>query len=71
MSDEPEVECSMCGRDGYPPASCDLCHGRARPQPRAHTLSERRAHPNRFREDRGGGDGGLGPKRANVPGADA
>lgn len=71
MSDEPTVECSMCGRDGQPPASCALCHGRAQVQGRAHTLSEERAHPQRFRDDRYSDNGGLGPKRANIPGSDA
>lgn len=42
MSEEPTVECSLCGRTGEPPASCDMCHGGASVQPRGYTLSERR-----------------------------
>jgi hypothetical protein len=67
MSDTPAVECSMCGRDGYPPAGCDICHGRANVQSRAHTLSEERAHPGRFRDRRY--DENVGPKVVNIPGS--
>lgn len=42
MSKEVTVECSLCGRTGEPPASCDICHGGAETQSRAYTLSERR-----------------------------
>jgi hypothetical protein len=56
-----EVECGICGLNGQPPASCDICHGQAPVEPRAYTLSEQRAGlaP---KEDRYGHDGGLAPK---------
>jgi hypothetical protein len=70
MSDNtPEVECSLCGRDGYPSSDCGICHGSAKAQSRAHTLSEERANPRRFRDDRYGEDGGVGPRRVNIPGS--
>ncbi len=56
------VECSLCGRNGQPPASCDMCHGGAETQPRAYTLSERRAGLAPEEEDRYGTEGGLNPK---------
>lgn len=69
MEDTPTVECSMCGRDGYPPAACGLCHGRAKPQSRAMTLSEetveRRKDPDRYKRD-----GAISPKIVNMPGSD-
>lgn len=37
-----EVECSVCGLTGVPPAGCDICHGGAPVQPRGYTLSEHR-----------------------------
>lgn len=43
MSEPITVECSLCGRTGEPPASCDMCFGNAETQPRAYTLSEIRA----------------------------
>lgn len=43
MSSEILTECSLCGRTGEPPASCDMCFGNAQTQPRAYTLSERRS----------------------------
>lgn len=70
MSNNTEVECSMCGRDGEPPVGCTICGGRAKVQSRAHTLSEERANPRKYRDDRYGDDGGLGPKRINLPGTD-
>lgn len=42
MSEEIQVECSLCGRTGEPPASCDMCHGTAATQERGYTLSETR-----------------------------
>lgn len=61
MSELAKVECSLCGRDGEPPEDCEICHGGAKVQSRAHTLSDSRAGrvPN---EDRYGADGGLNPK---------
>ncbi len=40
---ESTVECSLCGKTGEPPASCEMCHGGAPTVDRAYTLSERRA----------------------------
>lgn len=59
MSDNP-VECSICGRDGQPPAACDLCHGNAKVQSRAFSLSDVRAG-RAPKEDRYGAEGGLNP----------
>jgi hypothetical protein len=59
--EEPQVECSICGRNGQPPQLCDLCHGNAPVQSREYTLSDHRA--GRAPEaDRYGTDGGLNPK---------
>lgn len=41
--EEQAVECSVCGRNGQPPASCETCGGRASVVSRAYTLSEVRA----------------------------
>lgn len=38
-----EVECAVCGLNGPPPASCDICHGGAETQDRGYTLSEKRS----------------------------
>lgn len=65
-----EVECSLCGRDGYPPEGCDLCHGRAKPQARAHTLSEERVNPKKYKTDRYSRTGNVSPKIINLPGSD-
>lgn len=70
MSEEPLVECSLCGLDGYPPPSCGLCHGRAKPQSRQHTLSEERAHPQRYHTDRYNRTGNVSPKTVRLPGTD-
>lgn len=43
MSEHVTVECSLCGRTGEPPASCDICHGGAQTQSRGYTLSEIRS----------------------------
>lgn len=46
MSDLPEFECSLCGRDlpdGIVPSGCDICRGGAQVQSRAHTLSDSRS----------------------------
>lgn len=59
--DDTKVECSLCGRNGEPPASCDICHGGAQTRERAYTLSE--VHSGTApKEDRYGNDGGLNPK---------
>lgn len=70
MSDAPLVECSLCGRDGVPPTACGTCHGRARTQSRAMTLSEERTQSRRNRNDRYGDDGGIGPRIVHMPGSD-
>lgn len=64
------LECSMCGRDGGPVASCDLCHGAQRfAQERHYTLSEERQgkNPNPG-NDRYGPHGEVGPKIVVLPG---
>lgn len=69
MSDfVPEVECSLCGREGGSFVGCGTCHGRAKDQPAAFTLSDHRAR-RAPREDRYGGDGGLNPRSPNLPGS--
>ena len=70
MSDTPLVECSLCGRDGNPPSGCGICHGTAKTQSRAHTLSEERAHPRKYADKRYGNDGRVGPRIVNMPGSD-
>jgi hypothetical protein len=70
MSDTPLVECSMCGRDGYPPKGCTICAGTAKVQSRAKTLSEERTESRRNRDDRYGDDGGIGPRIVQMPGSD-
>lgn len=68
MSGLAEVECSMCGREGGSFVGCGTCHGRAKDQPAAYTLSDHRAR-RAPEEDRYGDDGGLNPKSPNLPGA--
>jgi hypothetical protein len=70
MSDDtPLVECSLCGRDGYPPELCDMCHGRAKVQSRAKTLSEERTD-RKNRDKRYGRNGAISPKIVRMPGSD-
>jgi hypothetical protein len=60
-SDLPTVECSICGRDGEPPAACDACHGGAATRPRSYYLSD--IHSGKVKDrDRYGNDGGLEPR---------
>lgn len=61
MSEVIEIECSLCGRPGDPPASCDACHGGAQTAPRSYTLTEER-NGTAPKVDRYGHDGGLNPK---------
>jgi hypothetical protein len=63
MSDEPVVECSICGRNGGPYVGCNRgCNGNSRfIQSRAYTLSEERAG-RAPKNDRYGDQGQLGPK---------
>ena len=63
---EPEAlfECSMCGRNGYPPLECQDCHGRAAVQPRSYTLSDIRSGraPDDTERD-------VNPKIIHIPGS--
>ena len=59
--DDTNVECSVCGRNGVPPVGCEICHGNAKTQERAYTLSEERTG-RAPTEDRYGDDGGTAPK---------
>lgn len=63
MAEEiPEVECSVCGRDGGPLKGCSICGGNQRyTKNRAFTLSDFKA--GRVAEQkRYGPDGDVGPK---------
>lgn len=59
--DDTTVECSICGRNGEPPTSCELCHGGAQTRERAYTLSEERSGRAPV-EKRYGEEGGTAPK---------
>lgn len=64
----PELECSMCNRNGGVYPECDLCHGNTRfNQSRAYTLTEERQGkaPDDGRYDR---MGGVNPKIVVLPG---
>lgn len=60
---EPEIECSLCGRNGGPIEGCARgCNGNPRfIQPRQYTLSEVRTG-RAPQEDRYGDEGQVGPK---------
>lgn len=60
-SELPQVECTICGRDGEPPAECDICQGSAQVRKRAYYLSD--VHSGKVQDrDRYGNDGGLEPR---------
>lgn len=65
MSEQSNVECSVCGLTGIPPKSCDICKGTAQTQSAAHTLSDERSGravvPPRY------GDSGDTAPRTNDP----
>lgn len=65
-----EWECSMCGRDGGPVSSCELCSGNQRFfQKRNFTLSEERQGKNpEGNKERYGPYGETGPKIVVLPG---
>lgn len=63
---EVEIECSLCGRNGGPVATCSRgCGGRAEfVQKRQYTLSEERSG-RAPKNDRYGDDGAIGPKTSD------
>lgn len=71
QSQEPELECGMCGRNGGPAVECDLCHGNPRfAQERHFTLSEERQGKNKKKDDkRYGAYGDVMPRVINLPGS--
>jgi hypothetical protein len=60
MSDQSEVECSLCGRGGGSFPTCEICHGGAENQTKAFTLSDHRAG-RAPQENRYDPEGGLQP----------
>ncbi len=66
-----DVECSICGRDGGPNVSCQICNGQQRyAQKRHFTLTEERQGMNQEeRSNRYGQYGEVNPKIVNLPGS--
>jgi hypothetical protein len=65
-----EIECSLCGRDGGPIESCNVCNGNKRfVQERHFTLSEERQGVGHSDPKRYGRDGAVQPKAVRLPGS--
>lgn len=62
-----EVECVICGREGEPYDDCNICHGQARTQSKAKTLSEIRSETSKGNSSRSGST--AGPKSVKRPGS--